>query len=64
MTTSIHSDDEILDYLTDPELIHEKFEKQVDIVINGGYGKNQASTVVDCTTDEFEIIREGIGILK
>ncbi len=64
MTTSIHANDEILDYLTDPELIHEKYEKLVDIVINGGYGKNQASTVVDCTTDEFEIIREGIGILK
>ncbi|MEA3318314.1 MAG: L-threonylcarbamoyladenylate synthase [Bacteroidota bacterium] len=64
MTTSIHANDEILDYLTDPELIHDKYEKIVDIVINGGYGKNQASTVVDCTKDEFEIIREGIGILS
>ncbi|MDA3781393.1 MAG: L-threonylcarbamoyladenylate synthase [Bacteroidales bacterium] len=64
MTTSIHSDDEVLDYLTDPELIHEQYEKLVDIVINGGYGKNYASTVVDCTKDELEIIREGIGTLK
>ncbi|HAN18649.1 MAG: threonylcarbamoyl-AMP synthase [Bacteroidetes bacterium GWC2_33_15] len=63
MTTSLHHDDEILDYMTDPELIHEKYEKLVDFVIDGGYGKNEASTVVNCTNDDFEIIRQGIGEL-
>jgi tRNA threonylcarbamoyl adenosine modification protein (Sua5/YciO/YrdC/YwlC family) len=63
MTTSLHSDDEILDYMTDPELIFEKYDHQVDHVIDGGYGNNEASTVVDCTGDEIEIIRQGIGEL-
>jgi tRNA threonylcarbamoyl adenosine modification protein (Sua5/YciO/YrdC/YwlC family) len=63
MTTSLHSEDEILDYMTDPELIFEKYDHQVDHVIDGGYGKNEASTVVDCTGDEIEIIRQGIGEL-
>ena len=64
MTTSLHDDDEILDYMTDPELIHEKYEKLVDYVIDGGYGHNVASTVVDCTGDEFTILRQGIGDLE
>ncbi|PLX14221.1 MAG: threonylcarbamoyl-AMP synthase [Marinilabiliales bacterium] len=63
MTTSLHDEDEILDYMTDPELIHEKYQHLVDHVINGGYGNNEASTVVDCTGDNFEIIRQGIGEL-
>jgi tRNA threonylcarbamoyl adenosine modification protein (Sua5/YciO/YrdC/YwlC family) len=63
MTTSLHHEDEILDYMTDPELIHEKYEHLVDYVIDGGYGKNEASTIVDCTEDDFEIIRQGIGEL-
>jgi tRNA threonylcarbamoyl adenosine modification protein (Sua5/YciO/YrdC/YwlC family) len=63
LSSSIHDDDEIIEYTTDPELIHEKFEYLVDTVIDGGYGGNQVSTVVDCTTDEPEIIREGKGIL-
>lgn len=63
MTTSLHSEDEILDYITDPELIFEKYENQVDYVIDGGFGNNEASTVVDCTGDDFEIIRQGIGEL-
>ena len=63
MTTSLHHDDEILDYMTDPELIHENYEHLVDHVIDGGYGNNEASTVIDCTGDEFEIIRQGIGEL-
>ncbi len=63
MTTSLHHEDEILDYMTDPELIHENYEHLVDYVIDGGYGNNEASTVVDCTRDEFEIIRQGIGEL-
>ncbi|WP_372644221.1 L-threonylcarbamoyladenylate synthase [Ancylomarina sp.] len=63
MTTSIHDPDQVIEYTTDPELIHEKYNRDVDMVINGGFGRNVASTIVDCTTDDFEIIREGIGEL-
>ncbi|RKR83112.1 tRNA threonylcarbamoyl adenosine modification protein (Sua5/YciO/YrdC/YwlC family) [Mucilaginibacter gracilis] len=63
LSTSIHDDDDIMEYSTDPELIHEKYENLVDLVIDGGYGDNVPSTVVDCTTGEFEIIREGKGNL-
>jgi tRNA threonylcarbamoyl adenosine modification protein (Sua5/YciO/YrdC/YwlC family) len=61
ISTSVHDDDEILEYITDPELIHEKYENLLDLVIDGGYGKNEASTIIDCTGNEPEIIREGIG---
>lgn len=61
LTTSVHDDDELIEYTTDPELIHEKFGNLVDIVIDGGYGGNIPSTVVDCTTDEPIIVREGLG---
>jgi len=61
ISTSVHDDDEILEYITNPELIYEKYQNKVNIVINGGYGKNEASTVVDCTNNEPIIIREGIG---
>jgi Sua5/YciO/YrdC/YwlC family protein len=64
ITTSIHDPDEIVEYTTDPELIHEKYREFADIVIDGGYGKNEASTIVDCTIDEPEIIRQGLGILE
>jgi tRNA threonylcarbamoyl adenosine modification protein (Sua5/YciO/YrdC/YwlC family) len=64
ITTSIHDQDEILEYTTDPELIHEKYRDFADIVIDGGYGKNEASTIVDCTGDEPEIIRQGLGIVE
>jgi tRNA threonylcarbamoyl adenosine modification protein (Sua5/YciO/YrdC/YwlC family) len=63
MSTSIHDDDEILEYSTDPELIYEKYSNLVDIVIDGGYGDNEPSTVVDCTSNEPLIVREGKGIL-
>ncbi|MCD0488850.1 threonylcarbamoyl-AMP synthase [Pedobacter sp. MC2016-14] len=63
LSTSIKDDDELLEYSTDPELIHEKYEDLVDLVIDGGYGDNEASTVVDCTSGDFEIIRQGKGIL-
>jgi tRNA A37 threonylcarbamoyladenosine synthetase subunit TsaC/SUA5/YrdC len=53
----------ILEYTTDPELIYEKYNKLVDIVIDGGYGDNEPSTVVDCTVDVPIIIREGKGAL-
>jgi tRNA threonylcarbamoyl adenosine modification protein (Sua5/YciO/YrdC/YwlC family) len=63
MSTSVHDEDDIIEYTTDPELIYEKFQNRVDIVIDGGYGGNVASTVVDCTQDEITIIREGKGEL-
>ncbi len=63
MSTSIHDDDKIIEYTTDPELIYEKYNKLVDIVIDGGYGDNEPSTVVDCTVDVPIIIREGKGTL-
>lgn len=63
VTTSIHDDDEILDYTTDPYQINESWEGKVDIIVDGGYGHNIASTVVDLTTDDPEIIRQGIGEL-
>ena len=63
LSTSVHDDDEILEYITDPELIEEKFSHQVDLVIDGGYGGNIPSTVVDCTGDEIVIVRQGKGIL-
>ncbi|MCD4730680.1 MAG: threonylcarbamoyl-AMP synthase [Bacteroidales bacterium] len=62
-STSIHDEDEIIEYTTDPELIHEKFESLVDIVIDGGYGDNEPSTIIDCTGDEILVVREGKGIL-
>jgi tRNA threonylcarbamoyl adenosine modification protein (Sua5/YciO/YrdC/YwlC family) len=61
MTTSIHDDDDIIEYTTDPELIYEKYQKLVDIVIDGGYGDNEASTVIDCTGSEPLLIRQGKG---
>ncbi len=64
LSTSIKDEDEIIEYSTDPELIHEKYEDLVDLVIDGGYGGNLASTVVDCTSGEFEVIREGKGDLE
>ncbi len=64
LTTSIHDEDEVLEYTTDPELIYDKFKQQVDVVIDGGYGHNVPSTVVDCTDIEPAIIRQGLGELK
>lgn len=64
ITTSIHDQDEVIEYTTDPELIHEKYNGFADAVIDGGYGSNEASTIVDCTGDEPEIVRQGPGILE
>ncbi|MEJ6792595.1 MAG: L-threonylcarbamoyladenylate synthase [Lacinutrix sp.] len=63
VSTSIRDEDEILEYTTDPELIFEKWDNLVDLVINGGYGGNEGSTIVDLSKDEPEIIREGKGSL-
>ncbi|WP_430966926.1 L-threonylcarbamoyladenylate synthase [Spongiimicrobium sp. 2-473A-2-J] len=61
VSTSIKDEDELLEYTTDPELIYEKWENLVDVVIDGGYGDNTASTVVDLSGDEPLILREGKG---
>ena len=64
ITTSVRLVDEVDEYTTDPELIHEKYADFADIVINGGYGYTGASTIVDCTGDEIVIERQGLGILE
>ena len=64
LTTSVKADDDVVEYMTDPELIYEKYGKSVDVVVDGGYGQNVASTVVDCTGPSIEIVRQGIGELE
>ena len=64
LTTSLKSDDKILEYFTDPEDIYEDFKKLVDAVIDSGIGGNTPSTVVNCTRGEIEVIREGAGNLE
>lgn len=64
MSTSIHDEDEVIEYSTDPELIHEKFHDIADIVIDGGYGDNIPSTIIDCTEDIPVLIRQGKGIFE
>lgn len=63
VSTSIHDEDELIEYTTDPELIFEKWSHLVDVVIDSGYGDNNASTVIDLTGDEPEVLREGKGSL-
>ena len=63
VSTSVHDDDKIREYTTDPEFIHSRYENDVDVVIDSGYGRNQASTIVDCTSGELIILRQGIGEL-
>ena len=63
VSTSIHDDDEVLEYSTDPELIFEKWQNTVDLVIDGGYGDNLASTIIDLSGFEPVVIREGKGSL-
>ncbi len=63
LSTSIHDEDGIMEYATDPELIHEKYQEIADVVIDGGYGELIPSTIVDCTRNEIEIVREGKGKL-
>lgn len=64
LSTSIHDEDEIIEYSTDPELIFEKYQNLVDVVIDGGYGSNVPSTILDCTGDEVVLLREGLGNLE
>jgi tRNA threonylcarbamoyl adenosine modification protein (Sua5/YciO/YrdC/YwlC family) len=64
VSTSIHDEDEVLEYSTDPELIFEKWQNLVDIVIDGGYGDNIGSTIIDLSGFEPVVIREGKGSLE
>ncbi len=61
VSTSIHDDDEVIEYSTDPELIFEKWQNLVDVVIDGGYGDNMASTIIDLSCYEPIVVREGKG---
>ena len=61
VSTSIHDEDEVIEYTTDPELIFEKWQNRVDMVIDGGYGDNTASTIIDLSGQEPIVIREGKG---
>jgi tRNA threonylcarbamoyl adenosine modification protein (Sua5/YciO/YrdC/YwlC family) len=63
VSTSIRDDDEVIEYTTDPELIFEKWQNLVDLVIDGGYGDNIGSTIIDLSGDEPIVIREGKGSL-
>lgn len=64
ISTSIKDEDEVIEYTTDPELILEKWDNLVDLVIDGGYGGNIPSTVIDLTGDEPIVVREGKGSLE
>lgn len=64
LSTSVKNDNDEMEYTTDPELIHEKWGEIADIVIDGGFGGVEPSTVVDCTSGEPEIIRQGKGTLN
>ncbi|MCM1109504.1 MAG: L-threonylcarbamoyladenylate synthase [Clostridium sp.] len=64
LTMSVHDEDELIEYTTDPELIHEKYESVVEWVVDSGYGGAEASTVVSCLEDDFEVVRQGKGELR
>jgi len=64
ISSSIHAEDEVIEYLTDPDEIYAAWQHKVDIIIDGGPGKNQGSTVLDCTDNEAFLIREGLGMDK
>ena len=63
VSTSIHDDDDVIEYTTDPELIFEKWQNLVDMVVDGGYGDNMGSTIIDLSGDEPIVVREGKGSL-
>ena len=64
ITASVKDDDEVVEYTTDPELIHERYGREVDLVIDGGTGDNVPTTIVDLTQGEAEVLREGKGVLQ
>ena len=61
ITTSVHDDDEVIEYITSPDLIFDMFKHKVDIVIDGGYGNLIPSTIVNCTEGSPEVVRQGAG---
>jgi tRNA threonylcarbamoyl adenosine modification protein (Sua5/YciO/YrdC/YwlC family) len=63
ITSSIKSGDDIAEYETDPEALHENYGKLVDVVIDGGFGGNEPSTIVNCTAKPYELVRQGKGEL-
>jgi tRNA threonylcarbamoyl adenosine modification protein (Sua5/YciO/YrdC/YwlC family) len=63
LTASVRDKDDVLEYSTDPELIEEEYGSEVDVVVDGGYGGLEPSTIVNCTGDEIELIRQGKGEL-
>lgn len=64
ISTSLHdTSDDILEYFSDPEVIHRQYSEMVDMVVDGGFGNIYPSTVIDCSTGDFEIVREGSGSL-
>ncbi len=63
LTASVKDDDDVIEYTTDPELIYERYEALIDLMVDGGFGDNTPSTIIDCTTEEYEVIREGKGSL-
>lgn len=65
VSTSVRVDENTLEeYVTDPDLIHEKYRTMVDLVIDGGFGGNVPSTIIDCTNDDFELVRQGAGDIE
>lgn len=64
IATSVIDDDDVLEYITDPELIYERYGNLVDLVIDGGFGNNIPSTLIDCSNDSIEVLREGLGSLE
>ena len=64
ISTSVYDKNEMIEYTTDPELIYEKYGHLVDLVVDGGYGNVDPSTIVDCTKEDIEILRQGIGELE
>ena len=64
ITASVHDNDEVVEYTTDPDLIHQRWGHIVDLVIDGGYGQNTPSAVLDCTGDELVVVREGLKELE
>ena len=61
LSTSLHNTDEVLDYYTDPEEIYNLYEHQVDLMIDGGTGGKVASTILDCTNNQIQLVRKGLG---
>jgi len=64
LSSSVLHDDEILEYRTDPELIYDRYKDMVDIVVHGGFGNNNPSTIINCSNGEIEVLREGLGTIS